>query len=370
MKLNKEFKPVSIEDWENKLIKELKIDDLSQKQWKISDQIELKPAYFKDKKRKISLPVGSLRMNNWSIGEDFKIGKFDKGNKELLEALMAGCEYPGIKLGVVPKQKEWAVLFKDIKLNFIHLHFELTKEVKPLAFIRSFHSYIKKNYSKTKSVKGILSFAHQSKQDEKVISLAQDLLPGFKSICINLQQGRKKIAAEQVLANALIELESCIFDLLQEGLSITKIRDKIVFRTFSSKGFYLSLSKIRALKILVMNLLKAYKLKKDFEVPVVCYSDPKDYVKDANTNNIIASTQTMAAILAGIDRLVVSAPNKSGKHTQFSRRVSRNIQHIMKMESNLDLVYDSAAGSYFLDELTEQLVDAAWRIFVAHSKEE
>ena len=366
MKLNKEFPSISVQDWETKLLKELKVDHIAQKQWKISDQIVLNPAYFKDKKRKITVPNEQAKLNSWGIGEDFKVKNFEKNNKELLEALIAGLEYPGLKLSSIPKQKEWANLFKDIKLDYIKIHFDLNKEIKPLPFIRSLSAYLAKNYSKPKRINGVLSFAHSSKFNFKTIKLAQELLPGFKTICIDLN--KKKSNPEALLSDGMVQLEAVIYDLVNNGLSISKIRDKIAIRTLSTKTFYVSLAQNRALKILVMNLLKSYKLKKDFDVPIIAQTDPKDYVKDPNTNNIIATIQTMAAVLSGVERMVVSAPNKTGKHTKFSRRVSRNIQHIMKMESNLEQVFDSAEGSYFLDELTNQLVETSWRLFVEKSK--
>jgi len=366
MKLDKEFPAISAKEWEDKLLKELKIDDIAKKLWNISDQIVLSPAYSADKKSKISLPNEQAKLNLWAIGEDFKIKNFEKNNNELLEAFLAGSEYPGLKLSCIPKQKEWAILLKDIKLDYIKIQFDLDKEVKPVPFIRSLSSYVAKNNSKPQSVKGALCFAHASRYKFKTIQLAQELLPGFKTICIDLT--KKKSKPEVLLAEGLTQLEEVIFDLVSNGMSISKIRDKIAMLTLSTKTFYVSLAQNRALKILVMNLLKSYKLKKDFDVPIISHTDPKDYVKDPNTNNIVATIQTMAAVLSGVERMVVSAPNKTGRHSKFSRRVCRNIQHIMKMESNLEQVFDAAEGSYFLDELTDQLIDASWNIFVQNSK--
>ena len=369
MKFNKAFDKVSIEDWEKKIVKELKIEALSQKQWNIGEDISLSPAYFHDKKRNVALPDPTAQLNDWGIGEDFAVKNYEKSNKALLEALQAGSEFPGLSLKTIPKQSEWKTLLNEIRLDYIKIQFNLDKEVKPMPFIRSFHKYLDKNYSKPKKIAGVISFEHKSKYDAKVISLGLDLLPGFKTICLQIKRETKTIGSEKVLANALIELEKIIFDLRDNGISISKIGSNIAIQTFASKSFYLSLSKIRATKLLVLNLLMAYKFKKSLDVPIIAYTDPKEYVEDPNTNNIIASTQVMGAVLAGVERMVVSPPNKSRKHTNFSRRISRNIQHIMKMESGLNLVHDSAAGSYFMDELSGQLMDKAWQIFIEKTEE-
>ena len=47
--------------------------------------------------------------------------------------------------------------------------------------------------------------------------------------------------------------------------------------------------------------------------------------------------------------------------TSFTRRVARNLQHLLKMESYLDRVVDPAAGSYYIEELTIRMVEHCWK---------
>jgi len=72
----------------------------------------------------------------------------------------------------------------------------------------------------------------------------------------------------------------------------------------------------------------------------------------------------MSAVIGGINRLTVLPANVVVEEaTDFSRRIARNVQHLLKMESHLDIVQDPAAGSYYIEKLTEELAEKAWKKF-------
>jgi methylmalonyl-CoA mutase len=77
---------------------------------------------------------------------------------------------------------------------------------------------------------------------------------------------------------------------------------------------------------------------------------------------------SMSAVLGGADRLTV-LPYDAGREAQatypqaFSRRMARNVQHLLKMESGFDQLADPAAGSYYIETLTRQLAERAWTEF-------
>jgi methylmalonyl-CoA mutase len=85
--------------------------------------------------------------------------------------------------------------------------------------------------------------------------------------------------------------------------------------------------------------------------------------ENENTNMIRSTTQAMAAVIGGANRLVVRSANNESN--TFTRRIARNVQHLLKMESYLDRVVDPAAGSYYIEALTNQLAEKAWGIFQA-----
>ena len=92
------------------------------------------------------------------------------------------------------------------------------------------------------------------------------------------------------------------------------------------------------------------------------------YTDDLHTNMIAATTMAMSAVLGGADRLTV-LPFDTGREEQspypqaFSRRIARNVQQLLKLESGLAEVADPAAGSYYIEQLTRQLAEKAWEEF-------
>jgi methylmalonyl-CoA mutase len=73
----------------------------------------------------------------------------------------------------------------------------------------------------------------------------------------------------------------------------------------------------------------------------------------------------MSAIIAGIDSLTVRPYNTAFTDaTEFSERIARNQQLLLKEESYLDKVADPSGGSYYIENLTESIAGEAWKLFL------
>ena len=85
---------------------------------------------------------------------------------------------------------------------------------------------------------------------------------------------------------------------------------------------------------------------------------------DRNNNFLRQTTQTMSAILGGCD--VVTILPLKGKTTdehELNERMAKNIPLILREESYFDKVVDPAAGSMFIEDLTNQLIEKSWNLF-------
>ena len=72
----------------------------------------------------------------------------------------------------------------------------------------------------------------------------------------------------------------------------------------------------------------------------------------------------MSAILGGVHSLTIAPSDvKNMGNAAFNHRIARNIQHLLQMESYFDRVADPAAGSYYVEQLTNQIAEAAWLYF-------
>ncbi len=77
---------------------------------------------------------------------------------------------------------------------------------------------------------------------------------------------------------------------------------------------------------------------------------------DAYTNLLRATTEAMAAAIGGCDRLAVEPAG-------FAAHLAANLQHVLREEAHLGEVIDPAAGSYYIEALTDGLARAAWALF-------
>ncbi|MFW5707845.1 MAG: methylmalonyl-CoA mutase family protein, partial [Bacteroidota bacterium] len=81
------------------------------------------------------------------------------------------------------------------------------------------------------------------------------------------------------------------------------------------------------------------------------------------------TTEAMSAAIAGVDSLTIEPFDSTYKKAdEFSSRIARNQQIVLKHESYFNKVVDPAAGSYYIDTITDQIADAAWKLFVEVEK--
>jgi methylmalonyl-CoA mutase len=87
-------------------------------------------------------------------------------------------------------------------------------------------------------------------------------------------------------------------------------------------------------------------------------------VYDPYVNMLRATTQAMSASLGGVDGIEVKSYNSAWEEgNEFSNRVARNVQLLLKEESYFDKVIDPAGGSYYIEQLTQELAEKSWLKF-------
>jgi methylmalonyl-CoA mutase len=76
-------------------------------------------------------------------------------------------------------------------------------------------------------------------------------------------------------------------------------------------------------------------------------------------------TEAMSAAIGGAHSVTVLPFNAIYEDTtEFSERIARNQQALLKEESHLDKIADPSAGSYYIENLTASLADEAWALFL------
>ena len=161
----------------------------------------------------------------------------------------------------------------------------------------------------------------------------------------------------------LTELLSMCFELLDEveNDDADKVINNMAYEVAISANYFFGIAKIRALRILLSRFYQAYQLTFSSDIfHVIARSKAwvnSDY--EPHENMLKATTSAMSAISGGCDSLII-AP---GYEDEQEELVSRNISSVLEFESYLGKVADPAAGSYFIEHLTNEIVNAVWVAF-------
>ena len=91
---------------------------------------------------------------------------------------------------------------------------------------------------------------------------------------------------------------------------------------------------------------------------------------DAHVNLLRTQTEAMSAALAGVDSMTVTPFDQAYESpNEFSERIARNQQLLLKEEAHLNRIVDPAAGSYYIENLTVSIAKQAWELFLQVEEE-
>ncbi|NMD39116.1 MAG: methylmalonyl-CoA mutase small subunit, partial [Christensenellaceae bacterium] len=174
-------------------------------------------------------------------------------------------------------------------------------------------------------------------------------------------------SSTQELAFALSEGSEYISRLTDLGLSAKDVAKKMLFVFSVGSSYFMEIAKFRAARMLWANVVEAYGVDSNCAQKMKIFAYTGEWnqtVYDSYVNMLRATTQAMSAALAGVDYLeVVPFDFAYQVPGEFSNRIARNVQSILKEESNFNKVVDPAAGSYYVENLTNSLAEAAWKLF-------
>lgn len=134
----------------------------------------------------------------------------------------------------------------------------------------------------------------------------------------------------------------------------------------TSPVLYLEIAKFRALRELWSTLNSYLKISNPPLPEVVAHTAQRELTEYDIYNNIIRNTlSSLAAVLGGCDSLCI-LPHRiiDNASDPFSTKIARNISHILREEAKLSKVLDPVGGSYYLEELTSQIIYKAWELFL------
>jgi methylmalonyl-CoA mutase len=171
----------------------------------------------------------------------------------------------------------------------------------------------------------------------------------------------------QELAFALAHGVEYLSRLSEQGLSPDEICARIFFVFSISSNYFFEIAKLRAFRPLWALAVEQFKPTRPDSANAVVEGITSRWcttVYDAYNNLLRGATGAMSAAIGGCDTIEITPFDIAYKPADdFSRRLSRNAQIILKHEAYLDRVVDPGAGSYYIETLTASLAGEAWKLF-------
>lgn len=157
-----------------------------------------------------------------------------------------------------------------------------------------------------------------------------------------------------------------LYKLMDSGLSVDDASAKIRFNFAFGMNYLQDIAKIRAFREMWANVVSAYNPEHKCSHNAIIHGSTMAWnkiEKDINNNLLRASSETMSAVLSGVDSFEVRPENLSKNSDAMNRRLARNIMHLVNEESYLNHVSDPLAGSYAIENLHKEIVEKVWSKF-------
>jgi methylmalonyl-CoA mutase len=395
--LTGEFPAVSSEAWEKLIRQDLKGADYEKKLvWETIDGDRIRPYYRKEDLGGMEYLEGlpgqfpflrgaGTTDNAWLIRQDIRVISADEANREAREILQRGATSLGFDLYTVEDPAEALVhsLLEGLPLESVPVNFKLDGHYREV--LDWIHSFALKNGTDPESIRGSISLnplgrltamGHYRKDLETDLSETGDCLeyvrahlPGFRVIhnCGNILHDSGAHTTQE-LAFTLAMGNEYLAELTERGFPVSDIARRMQFQFSIGSSYFMEIAKLRAARYLWSRILQAYPHEEGELPPMFISSQTSRWnmtLYDPHTNLLRATSESMSAVLGGTDTLTVHPYDGLLEKTgELSRRIARNTQIILKEEAYLDKVVDPAAGSYYIENLTDTLVRGAWKLFL------
>ncbi|MFN3749433.1 MAG: methylmalonyl-CoA mutase [Sphingorhabdus sp.] len=192
-------------------------------------------------------------------------------------------------------------------------------------------------------------------------------MPKFNSISISGYHMQEAGATQvQELAFTIADGMEYVKYGVASGLDIDKFAGRLSFFFAIGMNFFMEVAKLRAARVLwhrVMTKLGAQDERSKM-LRTHCQTSGVSLQEQDPYNNVIRTTiEAMAAMLGGTQSLHTNALDEAiALPTDFSARIARNTQIVIQEETGMCNVVDPLGGSYYIEALTQELVEKAWEI--------
>ena len=394
-KLFTEFPPVPTEKWEEVITADLKGADYERKLvWKTGEGFNVRPYYRAENLEGIKFlgsqagefPYvrGTRAHNRWRVHQTVSVVCPKEANAEALKILNAGVDSLGFCIASADfSAADLDTLLKDICIPAVEITFcgEKTAHVAELVLAKVEKEGIAKEdvriaFCIDPLVKGLSSKGDFcSPNGEKCIARIVELIhktKEYKHVRIVTVAGQtfgnSGSTIVEELAFTLSAGHDYLVRLMDAGLDVDAAARKLRFSFSVSSNYFMEIAKFRAARMLWANIVKGYGPAKNCACKMHIHAETSRWnqtVYDPYVNMLRGTTEAMSATIAGVHSLEVTPFDTSFENpTEFSKRIARNVELLLKHESHFDQVVDPAGGSYYIENLTQSIAAEAWKLFL------
>ena len=394
-KLFTEFPPVPTEKWEEVITADLKGADYERKLvWKTGEGFNVRPYYRAENLEGIKFlgsqagefPYvrGTHAHNRWRVHQTVSVVCPKEANAEALKILNAGVDSLGFCIASADfSAADLDMLLKDICIPAVEITFcgekmanvaelvlakvekeGIAKEDVRIAFC--IDPLVKRLSSKgdfcspngEKCIARIVELIHKTKEYKhvRIVTVAGQTFGNSGSTIV------------EELAFTLSAGHDYLVRLTDAGLDVDAAARKLRFSFSVSSNYFMEIAKFRAARMLWANIVKGYGPAKNCACKMQIHAETSRWnqtVYDPYVNMLRGTTEAMSATIAGVHSLEVMPFDASFENpTEFSKRIARNVELLLKNESHFDQVVDPAGGSYYVENLTQSIAAEAWKLFL------
>ena len=365
--LFEDFPTVSTEQWKDAITALLKGKDYEDALvWETEEGFKVQPFY-----RKEDLPTTQYKAlhktdNNWNIRERIIVSESKTANKEALESLMKGATavefFVPLNVSI-----DVNVLLKDIELQYAPVYIILEEPNKEV--LNQYKSFAGQQSGDIKG--GVYVDSLGQLTVGRYPNNVSDLFSNLNSF---ISEGGKlrfngvhfRDAGSNITMELAYTLSQVVEVLENTELDFNSLMTSCEFNMGIGPNYFFEIAKKKSLEYLLSKLAEGYNTE---------FSNCPEYsaissisnktIFDPYVNMLRGTTEGMSAAIAGYDNISVLPYNIAFEQgTEFGSRIARNIQLLLKEESYLHNVVDAASGSYYMEHITEELINSSWALFL------
>jgi methylmalonyl-CoA mutase len=395
-RLFSEFPPVTTQEWEEKIAADLKGKDYEKTLvWKTNEGFPVRPYYRAENLTDLDFLTtmpgvfpfirGNSAVNDWLIRQDIVVRDITEANKKALDILGKGATSIGFVLhcNTPADTDSLAILLKDICPEAAEINF--VTSCNNAGVTQAFADFITAGHWDPEKVissalydplsewmlKGVFPEGGENHAFGRLKRLIGEAsrLPRHRVVGIDGKLfGNCGATAVQELAFSLAMGSEYLSRMTESGIPAGEAAQRIKFNLSVGNNYFMEIARFRTGRLLWAHLVKAFGPEQDSCCQMTVHAETASYqmaVYDPYVNLLRTQTEAMSAALGGVHSITVNPFDAiCSTPAEFSERIARNQQILLKEEAHIGKITDPAGGSYYIENLTARVAEQAWKIFL------